>query len=654
MKQTILLITLLCCTLTGKAGTKAALESDSLLKVLQTLPRDTMRLNVLNQIIRIEQNNYQCIQYSDTLMKEALRLENDKYAGMAAYYHVLYYYNHSNQDSVSKWLTIMEPHVRKSEIWDFFFDARRFQIDLYTYNEQYELAISEAKRMKLQANKQNCTRGVIAAYQCLSNAYIGSQRWDKGIESLEDAYQMLTAKENPVVRISVLSQLVSVTKEKKDNKKLLKYLQELESALNKHINKNPSLKEGFADVYLFNELFYGYYYLNIHQPQRAYPHLLKAEKYLNEDTYFMYKVLYFDTYAKYYQEIGEYTQASNYIGTTLTMLKADFSSDYAEQLLEKARIWKQAGQSEKAIPLYEQALTIKDSASTVLSNTQMEQIKSKYNIEKTELEQEKQNNKTQLIYLTFIFIILILLFIFMSRLFMIRKALKHAENEIRKATETVRKTNEIKNRFLSNMSYNIRTPLNNVVGFSQLIACEPNIDKDTRQEYSNIIHKSSEKLMRLVNDVLDLSRLEAQMMKFQIQDIDIIELCKEACYMANARNEKTGIKVLFSAETDSQIIRTDTARLIQALLSTLIYPEQQENQQERTIRFIASRNGDMLRLRIINSPLAEHTFASQETIIRHDINRLLLKHFGGNYLINDKTPEGPEIVFIYPITPESK
>ena len=174
MKQTILLIALLCCTLTGKAGTGAVSESDSLLKVLQTLPRDTMRLNVLNQIIRIEQNNHQCIQYSDTLLKEALRLENDKYAGMAAYYHVLYYYNHSKQDSVAKWITTMEPYIRKSKIWGFFFDAKRFQIDLYTYNEQYELAISEAKKMKQQADKQNCSQGVIAAYQCLSNAYIGS------------------------------------------------------------------------------------------------------------------------------------------------------------------------------------------------------------------------------------------------------------------------------------------------------------------------------------------------------------------------------------------------------------------------------------------------------------------------------------------------
>ena len=92
MKQVLLLILLLCCTLTGKASTEIVLESDSLIKVLETLPYDTTRLNVLNQIIRIEQNNQQCIQYSDVLMKEALQLGNDKYAGLAAYYHICLLY----------------------------------------------------------------------------------------------------------------------------------------------------------------------------------------------------------------------------------------------------------------------------------------------------------------------------------------------------------------------------------------------------------------------------------------------------------------------------------------------------------------------------------------------------------------------------------
>ena len=73
------------------------------------------------------------------------------------------------------------------------------------------------------------------------------------IKALEEAYRMLTAKDHPVDRISVLSQLISVTKEKKDNQRLLKYIQEQENILYKHIAGNPFLKEGFTDAYLFNE-----------------------------------------------------------------------------------------------------------------------------------------------------------------------------------------------------------------------------------------------------------------------------------------------------------------------------------------------------------------------------------------------------------------
>ncbi len=89
----------------------------------------------------------------------------------------------------------------------------------------------------------------------------------------------------------------------------------------------------------------------------------------------MYQVLYFDTYARYYKYIGEYQKASDYIDTTLVMLKDNYASDYAEQLLVKAKIWVKAGDSEKAVPLYQKALAIKDSASMSLANNQMEQIK---------------------------------------------------------------------------------------------------------------------------------------------------------------------------------------------------------------------------------------------------------------------------------------
>lgn len=174
----------------------------------------------------------------------SVKTENDKYASLAAYYHLLYYYNRCEQDSVAKWIVKMEPLVQKSGLWDYFFDARRFQIDLYTFTEQYELAISEANKMKQKALDIDNNRGTVAAYQCLSNAYIGSQRWDEGLKALEEAYRLLPKNGNAVVHISVLSQLISVTKEMKDNNRQLKYLQELENVLRKFIIDNPSLKDG--------------------------------------------------------------------------------------------------------------------------------------------------------------------------------------------------------------------------------------------------------------------------------------------------------------------------------------------------------------------------------------------------------------------------
>lgn len=197
----------------------------------------------------------------------------------------------------------------------------------------------------------------------------------------------------------------------KDNYRQLKYLQELENVLRKFIIDNPSLKDGFADVFIFNEIFYAHYYLNTNQPQIAYSHIEKSKKYLTENTYFMYKVLYYDIYAKYYQSIKQYQQASAYIDTTLTMLKKDFTSDYAEQLLKQAKIWVEAGDNNRATTLYQQALAIKDSAAMALSNTQMEQIKKSYNLDKIELEQQKQTNQIRLISLIVISAILIVLFI---------------------------------------------------------------------------------------------------------------------------------------------------------------------------------------------------------------------------------------------------
>ncbi len=647
MKRFILI--LIACCLASGAYADGQTEADSLYRVAQTLPHDSTRLEMLKKLAQIEQLTPKCITYSNLLREEATLQNNDKYNTIAAYLHTVYYYNQSNRDSVKKWLDIMEPYARKSKTWDLYFDALRFQTDLYTYEEQYELAINEANQMFERAKKVDCVRGLIGAKQCLGNAYIGTERWDEGMKALEEAYQLSSRTDNAVVRISILCQLIAVAKDKQNNKQLSEYLGKLKETLQQHTATNPMLKEAFYDVYLFGEVYYTYYYLNTGQSEQAHESLEKAGKYLTPNTFFMYRVLYYDAYAAYYRTRKEYDKALTKMDSTVILLQEDRNSNYIHQQLSKADLLVEAGRSAEALPLYIGTLHLKDSIETTIFDKQMQQIKAKYNIDKVALEEEQLKSDIQLTALVIVGIVLAILIVFMLHISHVRKALELSEKETRKATRMAEEANEMKNRFLSNMSYHIRIPLNGVVGFSQLIASESNMTDEVRKEYSSIIQKNSEELMRLVNDVLDLSRLEAGMMKFNIQEYGLTELCNEALYMARMRNEEN-ICIRLGNETAPDLdIRIDTARFSQALLSTLTYPQKCEEKREIDFKVTHDTEKNMIRFRIINSPLADERFTSQEVYIRHEINRLLLEYFGGSYKVQANAGEKPTILFTYPL-----
>lgn len=226
----------------------------------------------------------------------------------------------------------------------------------------------------------------------------------------------------------------------------------------------------------------------------------------------------------------------------------------------------------------------------------------------------------------------------MLRINRIHKELRLSEKETKNATHKSEEANEMKSRFLSNMSHAIRVPLNSVVGFSQLMVTDTNISEENRREYSGIIQENTEKLMLLVNNVLDLSRLEADMMKYQLTDYDIVQLCHDVIDSVQMQNPK--LHVNFQSNVKECIIQTDCNRIIQMIISILTGPSTTYN-EERNINFILDKNCERLCFKVINSPLADKQYSGQEVSIRHDINRLLLKHFGGSYQIIADASAGP-------------
>ena len=316
--------------------------------------------------------------------------------------------------------------------------------------------------------------------------------------------------------------------------------------------------------------------------------------------------------------------------------------------IRKADSLVKAGKPDEALTYYKSSLKSKDSLYNLITNSQMEEILSLYNMDKLILQREQRRRMFHQACLYISVIIILALLLTNIHIYRSRKRLQKNEKEIRRLTSIAEEANEIKSHFLTNMSYNIRIPLNNVVGFSQLMTEDGNLNEKEKREYSGIIQSNSAELIQLVNNVLDLSRLEANMMKFQIQEYDAVALCNDAIYMARMRNEET-IEIYFDTHIETQPITTDTGRLIQALVSTLTYPQKNTTHREITFTLTRDDSGKQICFRISNSPLADPEFNSQEVSIRHDINRLLLQHFGGSYNITADEQERPVINFTYPL-----
>jgi signal transduction histidine kinase len=105
---------------------------------------------------------------------------------------------------------------------------------------------------------------------------------------------------------------------------------------------------------------------------------------------------------------------------------------------------------------------------------------------------------------------------------------QHLEAENRQILEASR----LKNRFLSNMSHELRTPLNAVLGFAQLLSMdELPLDSPTRLEYTRHISSSGQHLLNLINDVLDMTRIESGMLQFTPTSIDLQAIIDEVCGM---------------------------------------------------------------------------------------------------------------------------
>jgi len=131
------------------------------------------------------------------------------------------------------------------------------------------------------------------------------------------------------------------------------------------------------------------------------------------------------------------------------------------------------------------------------------------------------------------------------------------------------KANRLKSLFLANMSHEMRTPLGAILGFTKLLQ-DPNLAQRDRDEYINIIEKTGESLTNIINDILDLSKVEAGHLEIEKRDFSLLNLLKEVRVLCEAKLGKKQVRVHVDIhEPLPDYVHTDPQRLKQILMNLL-------------------------------------------------------------------------------------
>ncbi len=146
---------------------------------------------------------------------------------------------------------------------------------------------------------------------------------------------------------------------------------------------------------------------------------------------------------------------------------------------------------------------------------------------------------------------------------------KLEEQALIEAKVKAEESDRMKSAFVSNMSHEIRTPLNAIVGFSRILVSNPDVDDESKKQFSEIIESNNQLLLQLINDVLDLSKIEAGTLDFVYTDTDINILLSEIEQSMRLKIDKSIIKISFKEKLPECVAYTDRNRVAQVLYNLM-------------------------------------------------------------------------------------
>ena len=606
---------------------------DSLLVRLGTTTgHNEERMEVLNALAKTTFGNLEeCRKYAEDLLAEAEHQNNCYYKCQAYLSQLLVAYNSYKADEVQRIAAILVGLSRQEKLYDIMFKAWRCSIDFMILSQDFERNEKEAKRMLREAERLNSAAGVLEASQALSNLYRATYRKEQAVEVLEDVLPLAYQHGDLATIMNIWQQLLFVYPEINEGPKWIEALRSFEAYIynlpdNGYRTELPMLLILYAS--------YVDYYTQNEDWERARAALAKGEDFYPEVNSPLYQIIFDRKACGYYCGTQQYEKALGKIDKALASVKALSSEqDYYGIFPLKAFILYKLGRYAEAADHYRESIVYNDHLQTGAIGKQYEELKRNFNSDQQQLEAARFRFSLQLYMLILLILALLVVGGFIFYVFRSHRALRRGEAEMRVVTRRMELANEAKNRFLSNVSTTIRGPLNAVVEGSMRLASHQAGSRSEQQRLTQDIRRMSADLLKVINDILDLSRLEAGMMKFDMRDTEVSSLLAGAASVAGTSANRIEIRPEYPDNT-LFIADLDAARLQQVFETLLLPPE------TRSVIVVTVREADkVLHIRVAGSALAQGQ-PPQDIVIRNEINRMLVTRFGGSYTISEEAGVG--------------
>ena len=561
-------------------------------------------------------------------------------------------------DSIISWTDELAPTLKSPKTEEAYFTLVLWEVNAYIMRGDLSLAIDRARLMYEYAKDIKSNFGIALSNQAIGQAYSASNIQDKALISYMDALRYLPENNSQTYRL-----LVKISTQLQQMNRLEEAMEYVEK-LNPLLEQNP--EHPLAIPILIENATY---YISSGDQDTALQYLHRADSIYKNHTHEIahefsinyYTAACYRALAADYHDKEKADEALALYNQLLEVVSNNKRSlEYRWICAEKIYLYKLLGHFDEACQIYKELYSVTDTLASKSYIRQINALKATYQVDEIELENKAQQNKMVVV---LIFIGLgLLTFISMLAIWLRRqkKVVVMSTETLEQLRHNAENATRAKSIFLSNMSHEIRTPLNALSGFSALLT-EEGLDDSTRRQCTDIIQQNSELLLKLINDVIDLSSLEFGKMQFSIAEHDAVATCRNVTDTVG-KVKQTQAELLFETSLEELYIETDDSRLQQVLINLLINATKftpdgsitlkLEKQSEKMALFSVTDTGCGIpkeKQASIFQRFEKLDENAQGSGLGLSICQLIIEHIGGKIWIDPDYTGGSRFVFTHPI-----